>query len=68
MKLSDFEHATEDERELMAIRFSASVRTDDHAFAAMMARAKGTAGPRPADAGQGDVGVSSVHGSEDASH
>lgn len=68
MKLSDFEHATEDERDLMAIRASTVIRTDDHAFAAMVARICGTAGPKAVDAAERGENGSSLHGSDEGSH
>lgn len=68
MKLADFEHATDDERDLMAIRASAAIRADDHAFAARVARICGHAGPKAIDADDPGGNGHSLHGLEGRSH
>jgi len=64
MELKDFETLSYEEQEIVAVRFNSRVRTDDHAFEAILARACGTAGPKPVDTPEQVEAAPSLHGSE----
>lgn len=62
MELKDFETLSFEEQELMAVRFNSRVRTDDHTFEAILARACGNAGPKLVDAPEQVEAAPSLHG------
>lgn len=68
MKPSDFEQASEDDRDLLAVRFSRQVRVDDHAFAARTARLCSRGGPKPVAVDECPESTPSVHGLDGGSH
>lgn len=62
---------TEDEKDRQALLTSPQVQADNHAFAAILARSCGTAGPkeyRHDDARNGVVIPFPLHGSDEANH